>query len=446
MTALEGSSLPSHSSGRRPGAPDRAVLARRDPGRGGPTAARRSTSRAPREPPVIDGRLDDAAWKTPPLDLPEWVTYNPVSGQKLAQTTEVRITYDDAGLYFAFHCKDPEPDEGPRDAEPARPALQRRLGRPQPRRGRQRPAVLRPVREPAGVQGDILNTATDGRELARPTGSGTAPARRPPRATTSRSACRGRASASPAASDVRMGVIFWRRVSRIGMSASWPALADEQALLREPRRRCCCSDLPRPLALEVVPSATYSRNEAARRRRGFGEAENDPTWGCSVKYGITSTTAVEATVNPDFSQVESDAFQVEVNQRYPVFYSEKRPFFMEGMGTFELAGSGRRRDTCARPSTRAASSTPPGAARASGSLGKLSLRDARRLGHGARARARTRTRWWTVATRPSWSAAPCAAWAPSSYAGRDRHRQRARLGPQPRRRRRPQICGAARTG
>ena len=48
---------------------------------------------------------------------------------------------------------------------------------------------------------------------------------------------------------------------------------------------------------------------------------------------------LDATVNPDFSQVESDAFQVEVNQRFPVFFSEKRPFFMEGAGIFNLAGN-----------------------------------------------------------------------------------------------------------
>ena len=48
----------------------------------------------------------------------------------------------------------------------------------------------------------------------------------------------------------------------------------------------------------------------------------------SAKWGLTSTVTLDATVNPDFSQVESDAFQVEVNQRYPVFFSEKRPFFM----------------------------------------------------------------------------------------------------------------------
>ena len=46
-------------------------------------------------------------------------------------------------------------------------------------------------------------------------------------------------------------------------------------------------------------------------------------------------------MNPDFSQVESDAFQVEVNQRFPVFFSEKRPFFMEGAGIFNLAGNGQ---------------------------------------------------------------------------------------------------------
>src|ERR1700741_4976117 len=62
--------------------------------------------------------------------------------------------------------------------------------------------------------------------------------------------------------------------------------------------------------------------------------------GVSGKFGITSNVTLEGTVNPDFSQVESDAFQVQVNQRYPLFFSEKRPFVLEGMGSFELAGVG----------------------------------------------------------------------------------------------------------
>src|SRR4029079_18155700 len=62
--------------------------------------------------------------------------------------------------------------------------------------------------------------------------------------------------------------------------------------------------------------------------------------GASVKYGVTSTIALDGTINPDFSQVESDAFQVQVNQRFPVFFDEKRPFFMEGLGLFNIAGTG----------------------------------------------------------------------------------------------------------
>ena len=85
---------------------------------------------------------------------------------------------------------------------------------------------------------------------------------------------------------------------------------------------------------------TYSWNQARVDPTGFGVADSTPDAGLSAKYGVTSAVTLEGTFNPDFSQVESDAFQVEVNQRYPLFFSEKRPFFMEGMGTFELAGAG----------------------------------------------------------------------------------------------------------
>ena len=60
----------------------------------------------------------------------------------------------------------------------------------------------------------------------------------------------------------------------------------------------------------------------------------------AASSGITSGITLDGTINPDFSQVESDAFQVQVNQRFPVFFSEKRPFFMEGMGLFNIAGTG----------------------------------------------------------------------------------------------------------
>jgi hypothetical protein len=57
------------------------------------------------------------------------------------------------------------------------------------------------------------------------------------------------------------------------------------------------------------------------------------------KLGITSQLILDAAWNPDFSQVEADAGQVDANLRYALFYEEKRPFFLEGSEIFKLAGS-----------------------------------------------------------------------------------------------------------
>jgi hypothetical protein len=79
---------------------------------------------------------------------------------------------------------------------------------------------------------------------------------------------------------------------------------------------------------------------------------------------------LDATINPDFSQVESDAFQVEVNQRFPVFFSEKRPFFMEGAGLFTLAGSGMDSSMIAAVHTRRIVN-PKAGIKLTGSAGRL---------------------------------------------------------------------------
>ena len=61
--------------------------------------------------PKIDGVLDDELWKQPPLILGDWISYNPLYGEKQALRTEVRVGYDERNLYFAFHCFDAEPDK-----------------------------------------------------------------------------------------------------------------------------------------------------------------------------------------------------------------------------------------------------------------------------------------------------------------------------------------------
>ncbi len=57
--------------------------------------------------------------------------------------------------------------------------------------------------------------------------------------------------------------------------------------------------------------------------------------GLDVRYGLTPSTNLNVTVNPDFSQIEADTDQLEYNLRFPVFLEEKRPFFLEGVSIFE---------------------------------------------------------------------------------------------------------------
>lgn len=57
--------------------------------------------------------------------------------------------------------------------------------------------------------------------------------------------------------------------------------------------------------------------------------------GLDVRYGLTSSSNLNLTINPDFSQIEADVEQLEYNLRFPIFFEEKRPFFLEGISHFD---------------------------------------------------------------------------------------------------------------
>jgi hypothetical protein len=91
--------------------------------------------------------------------------------------------------------------------------------------------------------------------------------------------------------------------------------------------------------LEILPSFIGYRN-------GFLEDDGDPNSvfknkdpdgeaSIGVKYSISSGITAEASFNPDYSQVESDAIQIDVNSTFALWYSEKRPFFQEGSDLFK---------------------------------------------------------------------------------------------------------------
>lgn len=88
-------------------------------------------------------------------------------------------------------------------------------------------------------------------------------------------------------------------------------------------------------ALELLPSAVATRAESRTDAAGGwsgGDIAGDI--GINARYAFPNGITAEATVNPDFSQVESDAGQVNVNSTFALFFSERRPFFQEGSDVF----------------------------------------------------------------------------------------------------------------
>jgi hypothetical protein len=93
-------------------------------------------------------------------------------------------------------------------------------------------------------------------------------------------------------------------------------------------------DLRHGVTVEAQPFVTATANGSRDPSSGeFGREDVDPDAGLNLRLGFTSY-ALDATLNPDFSQVESDEGQVTVNERFALFFPEKRPFFLEGIELF----------------------------------------------------------------------------------------------------------------
>ena len=88
-----------------------------------------------------------------------------------------------------------------------------------------------------------------------------------------------------------------------------------------------------PRRLEVAPYSV-AKTYNAPVSNGFSQRGN-ATIGGDLKYGVTSNLTVDATVNPDFGQVEADPSVVNLSA-FETFFPEKRPFFLEGQGLFRF--------------------------------------------------------------------------------------------------------------
>ncbi len=96
-------------------------------------------------------------------------------------------------------------------------------------------------------------------------------------------------------------------------------------------------NLPGGGHLVVAPYASGTSNAEPRDELGSPLAGGsvEPHAGVDVKYTPNADNAVDFTIKPDFSQVEADTAQISANERFALFFPEKRPFFLEGADLFQ---------------------------------------------------------------------------------------------------------------
>lgn len=148
-----------------------------------------------------------------------------------------------------------------------------------------------------------------------------------------------------AGKDDRWGVHLRRWIARKQERTSWMRLSfNKPSLLAQAGSINGFTDVYSGSTIDVIPTVTLS-NTATREidstnpLQGRLNSVNKVDPGVTLIYSITPNMTLSATVNPDFSQIEADVPQVSVNQRFPLFFPERRPFFLEGNEVFRSSYS-----------------------------------------------------------------------------------------------------------
>jgi hypothetical protein len=131
------------------------------------------------------------------------------------------------------------------------------------------------------------------------------------------------------------GIHILRRVQHTGFQDTWaPAIRAAANFFGQAGTLDGLHDMHRGLVLEATPTMT-ARVDGAPTANSGHEYDGKTEFGADAKWGIRQNLTLNATVNPDFSQVEADVGQVLLNERFALFYPEKRPFFLDGLELFD---------------------------------------------------------------------------------------------------------------
>lgn len=280
---------------------------------------------------TVDGVADEAAWAGA-WTAGSFVTAEPVPGQPPTGTTTVAVLTDSRALYVLFTMTDPEP---------------KRIRRPVGRRdsrfeddfigfyfdpdGTAQRAFLFGVTA-GGVQLDgTLLASTDDDDLSWD-GRWTSAVAHTDTGYTVEIAIPYQ-TVQLAYEPDQFGFLFLRRVGRNSELSSWPVLApDVQGVLLQQAVVPVTLPSVRGQGLDILPELTWGWTNTGPATDRWGAYGVSP--GLTLRYTPAPALGLAATINPDFSQVESDSTEIDINRRYAIYYEEKRPFFLDGQEWF----------------------------------------------------------------------------------------------------------------
>ena len=290
---------------------------------------------------VIDGRLDEPVWQEA-ARLDGFHQYQPVDGRAAEERTEVLVWYAPNAMYFGIIAHDRQPQSirasvADRDNLDADDRVTLYLDTFNDRRraffftvnplGVQEDGVRSEGGFTAGsLQGGLTDKNPDflWQSRGQVTDSGYVVEIRIP----------FKSLRYPGNGAQTWGINVQRRIQRTGYDDTWTDTRRANAsYLLQAGSITGLHDLQRGITTEVQPFVTAQAN-GQRTASGFDRENLSPSAGVNLRLGLSSNLSVDATYNPDFSQIESDASLVTVNERFALFFPEKRPFFLEGIELF----------------------------------------------------------------------------------------------------------------
>jgi hypothetical protein len=144
----------------------------------------------------------------------------------------------------------------------------------------------------------------------------------------------------PKAPVQQWGIFFERDIPRNNESAFYPAISNnQQGLLTQEAQMLGMTEISPGRNMQFIPYGSFSSFRSLDQRdpavTRFSQRTAQFRAGLDSKVVLHDSLVFDTTVNPDFAQVESDEPQTTVNQRFEVYFPEKRPFFLENAGYFE---------------------------------------------------------------------------------------------------------------